>query len=201
MDETQDDTNELDVADGRLEQAMIEQPCLPFEHEGAAMIENPRDSNEILMFSYTDLKTLYIYNTKNQTYRNIDTKESRFDNPNFQKTQMKIMKLMIDTSKANSIIAIGFGYFCSSFVDSFSISHFELFATFDTKEYKWKWIDIHGCTAHNVSNKFHGRLMATICFKNFLIISGGSGDFESLGKISIFDLNSLVESAKVSLMY
>lgn len=92
---------------------MFAQPCLPFIHDGAGMIQNPSESDEILMFQGNNLKVVHIYNTKTRRFRK--NKDTDFDlcfngENNLNVNRLPIpplfgMKLIIDITKDDCIIA------------------------------------------------------------------------------------------------
>ena len=63
----------------------------------------------------------------------------------------------------------------------------DFFGVFNTKKLKWEFVDID----EKIYGKFHDSQLTTVCYNQFLIISGGGMVDELRRKISIFDLNSL----------
>lgn len=167
---------------------MFAQPSFPVIHRGAAMIQNPTNKNQILVFHHDNLQEMYIYNTKTQMF----TKKCKtnFDicicvnNSNLLNLPTFVSfssKLIVDVTKPHRIIIMAFTY--GKEMDD----RVGLFGIFNSKSLKWEFVDINT----KIYTKFHGGNSAMTCNNNFLIISGGARPNEMKQKISVFDLNSL----------
>ena len=173
---------------------LFSQPSLPFltDFTGGAMIQNPTKPNEILMFQADNLELVHIYNTQTKTFTT--NEKTDFDlclskcksKNNTNPTRSPIaplfcLKLIVDINNNDRLI---------TFAHSVQVlqSHAEpvgFFGIFNTKLLKWQFVDID----EKIYGKFHYGKVKTVCYKNFLIITGG--DKSCNDRISLFDLNSI----------
>lgn len=168
-----------------LDNVMVQLPPLPFVHKGAAMIQNPSQSNETLIFQCDEIEVLHIYDMKTQTFRKIEATDFDTNLVIDNSTTSFLgnffnLKLFVDINQTYRIIALGFSLIQR---DGGGIG---LFGVFNTKTLKWEFTH----QSKKIHAKFHGGGSQIMCHKQFLILSGGSA-VNSKSKISVFDRYSL----------